>query len=258
MCTSETVAQAAVTAWQLDFKNNLTLANLPEGTPLEAAQDALALFDRMHVQLQKIRDIRINRIGAMRLAQKDFDAQAKALALELAPDLEQMTAAQIALDLSQRLKSELAVADELQRLRLALEQTQTQLDAARQRLREANATLAPLLNQCGTQDKDSLRVAIASSDRWRVLNLQLTDALRQVLALGDGLGRDALAAEFAATDVNTLGQRLTEFKLEMDDSVAQQNRLSAELNAATPRWKKSPDRPMRPGLKPKDRKHWRG
>ena len=228
----QTVAQAAVTAWQLDFKSNLTLANLPEGTPLEAAQDALALFDRMHVQLQKIRDLRVNRIGAMRLAQKDFDAQAKALALELAPDLEQMTAAQIALDLSQNLKSELTVADELQRLRLALEQTQTQLDTAQQRLREATASLAPLLNQCGTQDKDSLRVAIANSDRWRVLNLQLTDALRQVLGLGDGLGRDALTAEFAATDVTTLGHRLAEFKLEMDDSVAQQNRLSAELNAA--------------------------
>lgn len=65
-----------------------------------------------------------------------------------------------------------------------------------------------------------------------MLNGQLFDALKQLLALGDGQGRDVLAAEFAATDVNTLAMRVAEFKLEMDDSVAQQNRLSGELTAA--------------------------
>lgn len=228
----QALAQEAVNTWLSDFKHNLALANLPADTNVEAAQEALELFDRMHLQLQKIRDIRVNRIDAMRLAQRDFDAQAKALALDLSPDMAHAGAAPIAQALSQRLKAELSMSEDLRRLKLELDQGLAELGTARQRLLEANASLAPLLHQCSTQDKDRLRAAIANSDRCRLLNGQLGEALKQLLALGDGLGRDVLAAEFAATDVNTLAMRLAEFKLEMDDSVAQQNRLSGELTAA--------------------------
>jgi len=228
----QALAQDAVNTWLSDFKHNLALANLPANTNVETAQEALDLFDRMHLQLQKIRDIRVNRIDAMRLAQRDFDAQAKALALELDPDMARASPAQIAQDLSQRLKAELAVSEDLRRLKLELDKGLADLGTARQHLLEANASLAPLFHQCGTQDKDRLRTAIANSDRCRLLNGQLGEAIKQLLALGDGLGRDVLAAEFAATDVNTLAMRLAEFKLEMDDSVAQQNRLSGELTAA--------------------------
>jgi len=225
-------AQAAMQAWQLDFTQNLTHAHLPVSTPVEAAQDAITLFDRVQVQLQKIRDIRVNRIEAMRLALKDFDQQAKTLAAAIAPDLAQARAAHIALELSQRLKTAQSVSQELRRVKLDMDQLASQLMAATAQIATARASLQPLLHQSATSDNDALRRAINRSDRARWLKSQRDDAAAQLLTGGDGLTRAMLEAEFQGADMGTTTTELAELKRQIDAVVERQNACSADLNAA--------------------------
>ena len=225
-------AQAALDAWQADLQKNLALAHLPLDTNIGAIEGALALFERMHQQLQKIRDIRVNRIDMMRRDLHEFAAAAKSLTTDIAPEIAEQSAAQIALSLEGRLKQELSASQELGRLKIEVEKATAQANEASSRIGEANASLEPLMRLCGATDNDGLRDAAQSSDRLRSLTLEIDQALKQLLQAGDGLVREALESAFEASDVNTISIRLPEIKGQIDDVVGQQNRLSGELNSA--------------------------
>lgn len=225
-------AQMAVNDWQVDFQKNLALAHLPESTPVEVAQDALDLFDRMQGQLQKIRDIRVNRIGAMRLALKDFDQQAQALSATLAPELASEPAGQLALALSQRLKEAQSSVQELNRLKIELTDVSSKLVSANEQIASAQASLKPLLQLSTTADFENLRVAISNSDRLRTITSQIELTLKQLTSVGDGLPRDVLANELEATDVGLISVVLTDLQQQIDDVVEKQNAHSGALNAA--------------------------
>jgi len=225
-------AQAAVLAWENEFHKNLTLTHLPASTPVDAAQDALDLFDRMQGHLQKIRDIRVNRIGAMRLALKDFDQQAQALSATLAPDLASESAPHIALALNQRLKEMQSLSQELNRLTLEMKDVVSKHGAAIAQIASGHASLKPLINLSATTDNDGLRLAIANSDRFRSLASQIDQTTKQLSSVGDGLSRKALASELEAADVSVISSQLTDLKNQIDDIVDKQNAFSGALNAA--------------------------
>lgn len=225
-------AQAALDAWQLDLQKNLALAHLPPDTNIGAIAGALAVFERMHQHLEKIRDIRVNRIDMMRRDLNEFAAAAQALATDLAPELVRQSAAQIAMTLDGRLKQELLAAQELERLTAELEKATEQVVAASSRIAEAKASLEPLMRLAGATDNDGLRGAAENSDRLRALTCEIDQAVKQLLQAGDGLHRQALEAAFMATDVNAISIRLPEIKQQIDEVVGQQNRLSGELNSA--------------------------
>ena len=225
-------AQAALDAWQLDLQKNLELAHLPPHANIGAVENALALFDRMHQHLDKIRDIRVNRIEMMRHDLNEFAVSAKSLALNIAPDIAEQSAAQIAIVLDNRLKLELSASQELGRLVTEVEKAATQANAASRRIAEAKASLEPVLRLSGATDNEGLRGTAQRSDRQRSLTSEISQTVRQLLQTGDGLDRKALEAAFKATDVDTISIRLPEIKLKTDEMVAQQNRLSGELNAA--------------------------
>jgi uncharacterized protein YhaN len=225
-------AQAALDAWQLDLQKNLALAHLSPDTNIGAIAGALAVFERMHQHLEKIRDVRVNRIDMMRRDLNEFAAVAQALATDLAPELAGESAAQIAMTLDSRLKQELLASQELERLKTELEKATEQGMTASSRIAAAKASLEPLMRLAGATDNDGLRGAAENSDRLRALTCDIDQAVKQLLQAGDGLHRQALEAAFVATDVNAISIRLPEIKLQIDEVVGQQNRLSGELNSA--------------------------
>jgi uncharacterized protein YhaN len=228
-------AQSALDVWQLELKKNLTLAHLPLDTHAGAIEAALALFERMHQQLEKIRDIRVNRIDLMRRDLQGFAAAARALASALAPEMALEPPAQIALVLDSRLKQEQTAAQELARLQAEVAKASAQAQAASHRIAQATAGLTPLMQLSGATDHDGLRAAAVRSDRQRRLTADIEQAQTQLLQAGDGLARAALEAALAASDVNAIAVRLPEIKQEIDDVVGLQNRLSGELTAAEAR-----------------------
>ncbi len=225
-------AQLVIDTWHADLQKNLALAHLPLDANIGAITGALDLFERMNLQLQKIRDLRVNRIDMMRRDLKDFADMAKSLAEDIAPAIAKEPAAQIALNLDSRLKQALSASQDLERLQAERKKIHEQANAARSRIAEAKASLEPLFLLSGTMNNDDLRAAIESSDRLRALTFDIDQALKQLLQAGDGLNRQALESEFQATDVNAISMRLSEIKLMIDEIVGQQNRLSAELNSA--------------------------
>ncbi|MEI7538262.1 MAG: hypothetical protein WCJ76_13665, partial [Comamonadaceae bacterium] len=225
-------AQAALDNWQLDLQRNLALAHLPLDANIGAIEGALALFERMHQQLEKIRDIRVNRIDMMRHDLNEFAATAKSLATDIAPEIAQQPAAQIAIALDKRWKQELSASQDLGRLTTELEKATAQANAANRRIVEAKASLEPLLRLFGATDNEGLRCATERSDRLRSVTSEIDQTVKQLLQAGDGLDRQALEAAFKAIDVNTISIRLPEIKLQTDEMVAQQNRMSGDLNAA--------------------------
>lgn len=225
-------AQAAIDTWRADLQKNLALAHLPPDANIGTIAGALDLFERMNLQLQKIRDLRVNRIDMMLRDLKDFSDAAKSLAEDIAPDIAKKPATQIALSLDSQLKQELSASQDLGRLKTELEKTNEQANAARSRITEAKASLEPLFRMSGTMGNDGLRAAIESSDRLRSLTSEIDQALKQLLQAGDGLNRQTLKSEFEAIDTSTTSIRLSEIKLQIDEVVGQQNRLSSEINSA--------------------------
>jgi len=225
-------AQTALTAWQADLEKNLALAHLPPDTHIGTVAAALAQFEHMHQQLQKIRETRGTRIDMMRRDLDSFATVAQALAASIAPDLAAEPATHISLGLDEQLKQHAAAAQELGRLKTELDKATAQANTASAKIAEAKASLEPLLRLSGTTNNDELRVAATNSDHLRSLTSEMDQSVKLLLSAGDGLDRDALATEFAATDVNAISSSLDDIKRQTDEVVGQQNKLSGELTSA--------------------------
>ncbi len=225
-------AKAAVDAWGQDLQTALAQVSLPPKASIATADAALVLFERMHQQLQKIRDTRLTRVDMMRRDLEAFDKSARALATELAPDIANASAAEISVRLDAQLKLDAAAAQDLGRLQDELNKAETLARSARSRIAEASAGLAPLLQLSGAPCNEELRSATVKSDRLHALTSEKDRALKQLLVEGDGMDRDALAAELAATDTHSILASLADNKRQTDELIEQQNRLSGDLSTA--------------------------
>jgi len=194
--------------------------------------DALAIFERIHQQLQKIRETRVNRVDMMRRDLDSFALAAKALARDIAPGLATDTPSQISLSLDAQLKQHAFASQELGRLKQELAQATIQVAAANEKQAQARASLEPLLRLSKTTSNDELRIAAANSDQLRTLTAEMGQALRQLLSAGDGLDRATLSAEWAATDADATATSLDEIKRQTDEVVELQSNLSSTLTSA--------------------------
>jgi len=225
-------AQVAMDIWLADLQKNLAIAHLPVDANIGAIEGALELFERMHQNFQKIRELRVNRIDTMSRDLNNFADAAKALAQDVAPVIVMQPANQIALTLASSLQLASATSQDLRRLKAEAEQLSGQAQLAATRIAEAKAALVPLFQLTNTSDNGRLRTAIDHSDRLRVLDTVFYQVKKQLLQAGDGLVREALESELSTIDFGILSTRLSEIKGLSNELVDQQNRLSAEQSAA--------------------------
>lgn len=225
-------AQLAIETWRTDLQKNLAIAHLPIDVNIVTIKGALALFENMSYQLQKIRDIRSSRIDMMQRDLTNFKVNAKSLANDLAPEIAKEPATQIALLLTNLLTNELAASQELSRLNAELVLATEQFHAENARIAKANASIEPLLRLSAASDNDGLHTAIEKSDHLRTLTAAINQNSQQLVHAGDGLDRSALKAEFETFDVSMISVRLSEIKFETDAVVNKQNQLSGELTSA--------------------------
>ena len=225
-------AKKDLAAWRNDWQSKLEQAHLPTEADPGTVQGALSLFARIDEGLQKMQDLRTNRIDAMERDLSNFNAKARDLVATLAPELRDHAADEVVLDLAQRLS--LAVEAENQRTRLQgeLNEAVARLNEAKSDIDLAQAKLDPLLRLARSANSDELRVAVQRSDQTRVLRADIRATQQSLLGAADGFARDALEAEFAAVDLAQVpgGQATT--KAELERVVARQNQLAVELNVA--------------------------
>lgn len=232
LATRAALAREAMTSWTNELHQGLAQAHLPLDASLAKVQAAIALQERMRQQLQKIRETRLTRINLMRQDLDEFAKLARALALSIAPDLTLVEAADISVGLDARLKVNAAQSLTLDRLNAELGKARSQASITKVKIAQSQASLAPLFQASGTSQEVELRKATVKSDRLRQLTADMDDALRQLLNEGDGLSRDALAAECALTDAATVSSCLGDNQRQTDDIVQRQNILSGELTSA--------------------------
>ncbi len=190
------------------------------------------LFERIDDHLRQIRELRTARIDAMQRDLDDFASQAAALAQALAPELRDQPADQVARELAQRAAAASAADQEQHRLRQELEQARTQLASAVTRIQAAQAELIPLMHLAAVNDNDALRSAIERSDRARRLQSDMHAALHALHEAADGLSREMLEKEYAASDPANIPGELSELKSRVDEILERQTRIAGALNSA--------------------------
>ncbi len=227
-----TQARTGLEAWQAELHKHLRAAHLPPDADVGTLDGALSLFEQIDEHLRQMRELRSNRIEAMRRDLDGFAARARELAQAVAPELAQQADEEVARVLAQRLGEATEADRELRRLRGELEEVGRKLADAQVRIQEAHAELQPLLNLAGVSNNGELRIAIQRSDEARTLTADVRAALLALREAGDGLSREALAAECAAGDLAGVPGELAELKARVEESLERQNRLAAELNSA--------------------------
>lgn len=226
-------ASKAMDAWQGEFENRLARVHLPLDTHPGTLGSALDLFDDIHKQLEKVRDIRVNRIDLMQRDLEAFSRAALALAVDLEPDRAHDAAHEISLRLEVRLKQSAAEAKDLERLTQELEALRAKAHEERHRIGAAKASLEHLMQHLPTSSGyEDLLVAIQRSEQHRQLITRRDQALKQLLQDGDGLDRAGLEAEFESVDLPSLTATLSELIEQSERVIVEQNRLSGELREA--------------------------
>ncbi len=226
-------ASKAMDGWQMEFQNSLTRVHLPLGTRPGSLNSALDLFEDINKQLEKVRDIRVNRIDLMRRDLDAFSQAAKDLAGYLEPDYAHDAANEISLRLEVRLEQSAADAKELERLTQELETLRAKAQVEQHRIGAAEASLEHLMQRLpASSSYEDLPIEIQRSDRHRQLIARRDQALKQLLQDGDGLDRAGLETELESVDVQSLTAVLAEIREESDGVIGEQNRLTAELREA--------------------------
>lgn len=225
-------AREAWTQWQHEFAQHLAVLHLPGDSSTVAVEAALLLMERMHQQLQKMRDTRVNRIDMMRRDLDDFALAALGLAKAVAPELADVLAEDISRQLEARLKHHGAQAQERARWNLERDKALAQVSACVAKIAEVQAGLEPLLRLADVSTHAALRAATERSDRARALVQSRDAALQQLTETGDGKDRAALEAELAQCEFDSIASQLAETMRRTHDVVELQNRLTGELTAA--------------------------
>lgn len=229
----QAAVESGLDAWNTDYRRHLGQVGLPADLAPGAARGALELLADLRQKLDKLREIRAERIDLMRRERADYTAQAETLLNAVAPDLAGQPADRVALELGERLRH--ATDEERERQRLLGERAAAErvLHETRQTLQEARGLLQPLLQRLPAgASREALRQAITSADMQRRLLQEREQSVAQLLKAGDGLDRAALEAESVTVDRLALPGRLAEIRQQLDARVEQQNQWSADLRLA--------------------------
>ncbi|MGH8529788.1 MAG: AAA family ATPase [Nevskiales bacterium] len=203
-----TAATNALKQWELSWQRTLTSAGLDPALSVTTASTALDMIHRIDTTLREIRQIEVDRIGAMRTDLDSFENQAREIAKKLEPQLATAEPLEISRRLEERLHGAELVQRDHDKDQQALEKANQELTAANAKHLKAEAGLAPLFKQSATKTIADLREAIRRSERCRQLDAQIA-SLDQILAeKGDGLALEQLEQEVAGEDLITIPGRL--------------------------------------------------
>ncbi|KAF3999691.1 YhaN family protein [Glaciimonas immobilis] len=221
-------AHHALAQWNRSWLATLDKARLPPDSNVGSAKGALELIAALEDKLNRMREIRVNRIEAMNDDLAEFDGQARKLAEQLDATLVSQSGAAIAQALAVRLLKAREAQKDSVRLKTALRLAQEQVIAAKESIKSADAQLQPLLERARVDTTDQLADCIARSALKKVCQNTLANAVENFLAGGDGLTRDRIEGELAEVDIAEIGTELTHIQAALSSAVERQGLLSAE------------------------------
>jgi uncharacterized protein YhaN len=221
-------AKAEESRWTEAWSTTLAKAGLSTNSDSGTVEGALELIDQIAEKLEKMRQIQIERIETMNADLKAFSVEANRLTQIIAPDLNGLSAEQIAQALANRLTRARESYAESNRLKEALHVANSQVLEAKESSQTATASLTPLMERAGVGTTALLNEAIVRSDEQRRLNAEVVAAKSTLLNEGDGLTRMQIEAEIDAANLILLAAELTHINDELSDTVQRQTTLAAD------------------------------
>ncbi|MFZ4536328.1 AAA family ATPase [Propionivibrio sp.] len=225
-------AQLARNTWQASWTALLTKAGLAADAEVGATEGALTLFEVIDDKLKTIREIRKTRIETMRQDLEDFEREALALVQVMALELHGRGAADVALELSNRLAKARDDKKEAERLTNDCRRFEKQVAEGQERIDAAEASIAALLSTSGSTTRGELHEAIVRSDSHRSLTTAAEAARRAAEAGGDGLSLTQLNTEIESADIPQIAVQLGEITRELESARNHQAELAANLATA--------------------------
>lgn len=222
-------ARAEVARWTETWANTLAKAGLPAESDIGTVEGALELVVSIEEKLGKMRQIRIERIDAMKADLKKFAAEADRLARMITPELQNRPSAEIAQELASRLSRARAAHAEADRLKQTLRDANAHVAEAKESIEAATASLRPLMGRAGVDSSSALAEAITRSDEHRRLNAELAEARTSLLNGGDGLTREQIEGEVDAADLAQIAAELSQVNEELSEAVQRQTSHSADI-----------------------------
>ena len=226
-------AKAKMDDWTSAWAKALTQAQWAADIPFTHVEATLEAAKSIEAAMSAMQSIRTERIDTMRADLKGFDAGARQLVQQVAPDLADQSSDVIATKLAARLEAANATHREIERLRDAEHQAEQRRAAATVSKTKAEATLQPLLQRAGTADASGLPAAIENSDSKRAFTARCMAAEQAIETAGDGLTLEHLQAETASIELPALLAELDELTAKDEELVETQAGIAAKLAEAT-------------------------
>ncbi len=225
-------ARITVSDWKEEWSLALTKAGLAQESAIGTVNGALELFASLDELLGKVRQIRVERIGAMEADLEKFAEEARRLASHFGSEFDGVAPDRIAQELAKRLARAKETRTEADRLKETIRVAKDQAKSAQDAIETASASLKPLLERAGVSSRPLLSEAISRADARRRCLLELAKAKAQLVDGGDGLTREQLEQESESADLAQVTAELAHTTAEHGEAVQRQAMLSAEKEKA--------------------------
>ncbi len=216
-------AQDAWEAWNQSWQAAVLAAAYEASVLADQVEHEIEAMQEVERLLAHIRSIRSERIDQMQADLDGLARSAKILAERTAPDLENHSAEDIALELARRLEQAKQAATTAAELQSRLARTNEELAAAQQRELSVQASLAPLMTTAGADEVSALGRAIERSNLRREVGHKIQSAESDLTQAADGLPVEELRAEISDIGPDELKaqlDRLAELSGEVVEKIA--------------------------------------
>jgi uncharacterized protein YhaN len=227
-------ARTAVDNWKEEWSRAVAAAGLAQESTAGTVGGALELFASLDELLGKVRQIRVERIFAMKSDLDKFAEEAQRLAQHFGSEFDGVAPNRMAQELAKRLTRAKEARTEANRLKEMIRIAKEHAKSAQESIETANASLKPLMERAAVDSRSALAEAISRADAYRRCMLDLAKAKAQLVDGGDGLTREQLEQEIGGADLSQVTAELEHTTAEHAAAVQRQAALSAEReNAAS-------------------------
>ena len=207
-------AEAAWSEWRHRWADALAALGLDPTADPEAVSAQIDTIDEMRARVDKVINLRHERIGKIEGYMAAFGRDVTQLAAIVAPDLTRLEPEEAALQMERRLTEAKRVRDLQGKKDGTIAGLEREIDECEAVRRHAREDVERLQEVAGVTDVEQLKVAIDRSDRLRRLEAEQAQVLKTLGEAGDGFSIDALRRE--CEEVAPDQARARETSLEQD------------------------------------------
>ncbi len=211
-------AEEELASWSSDWTALMReLGQREKATPGEVSDHLQALSDTLKL-VDEAKELGLRIDGIDREA-RELERDANALMVRLAPDIADRPVGEAMLQLGSRLTAQREAKSRLDELNKQARQAQDEIREANAAIRAADQVLAELCRQAGCEDAGELETVERRFREHRELSIKLREVETELVDNGDGLSIEALEAEAAQIDRDSVVAELTALNQRIDQEL---------------------------------------